>query len=246
MTIDKARKRAVRTRMHKTGERYAAARRHIVAATDDAAGAAGAADSEAPLPPLPPRVAEPTLSEAAVRKGTGRGWDDWFRVLDAWGATTKGHPAIARYLREEHAVPGWWAQSVTVGYEWARGLRARNEVPGGYQVSVSRTIAAGAEDVWRDFVEPARRNRWLATGTLRTRPGTGTLGKSARFDGPDGRPVTIWLEPKGARSSVSVTCERLVGPDEVEAERAAWRARLADLAERWTTPTVARTSARAS
>ena len=115
---------------------------------------------------------------------------------------------------------------MTVGYEWARGMRARNETPGGYQVSVTKTIAATAEDVWRDFVEPARRNRWLAPGTLRTRPGTGTVGRSARFDAADGRLVHIWLEAKGDRSSVAVTCERLAGPDEVDAQRAVWRDRL--------------------
>jgi hypothetical protein len=243
MTTDKARKRAVRTRMQKTGERYAAARRHVVAAAEPAPEPATATPS---APPLPPRVAEPTLSEDAVRKGTGQGWDDWFRILDAWDATTKGHPAIARYLVEEHGVPGWWAQGVTVGYEWARGLRAHHEAAGGYQVSVSKTIAASAEEVWRDFVEPARRNRWLASGTLRTRPNTGTRGKSARFDAADGRPVTIWLEAKGERSSVSVTCERLADGDDVEAMRAVWRAHLAQLAERWSSPTVARVDARAS
>lgn len=237
MTTDKARKRAVRTRMDKTGERYAAARRHVVAATD-----AGARS----LPPLPPRVAEPTMSEAAIAKGTGRSWDDWFRLLDAWGATARPHAETARYLRERHGVDGWWAQSVTVGYEWARGLRARHETPGGFQVSVSKTIDATADDVWRDFVEPARRGQWLAPGTLRVRAGTGTLGKSARFDAADGRLVHIWLDPKGARCSVSVTCERLAGPDEVEAQRAAWRAHLGDLADRWTARRVARSSARAS
>ena len=174
MTTDKARKRAIRTRMDKTGERYAAARRHVVTATS--------ADDARPLPALPPRVTEPTMSEATIRKGTGRSWDEWFRLLDAWAATTHSHTEIARYVHEVHGVDGWWSQSVTVGYEWARGMRARHETPDGYQVSVSKTIAASAEDVWRDFVEPARRGQWLAPGTLRVRPGTGTVGKSARFD----------------------------------------------------------------
>ena len=112
---------------------------------------------------------------------------------------------------------------------------------------MSKTIAATADDVWRDFVEPVRRNRWLATGTLRTRPGTWTPGRSARFDGADGRLVHIWLEDKGAgRSTVTVTSEALAGPDEVETVRAAWRGRLADLAARWSEGTVARTRARAS
>jgi hypothetical protein len=231
MTTDKARKRAIRTRMDKTGERYAAARRHVVSATE---------------PPLPPRVAEPTMSDASIRKGTGRSWDDWFRRLDAWGASAHTHTEIARHVRDTEGVDGWWAQSVTVGYEWARGMRSRNETPGGYQVSVTKTIAATAEDVWRDFVEPARRNRWLAPGMLRTRPGTGTVGRSARFDAADGRLVHIWLEAKGERSSVAVTCERLAGPDEVEAQRAVWRDRLGQLAERWSATNVARRAARAS
>ena len=90
MTTDKARKRAVRTRMAKTGERYAAARRHLV--TDGSASPAA----------LPPRVAEPGMTEAAITKGTGRGWDDWFRVLDEWGAATKPHPDD-RQVRERRA-----------------------------------------------------------------------------------------------------------------------------------------------
>jgi hypothetical protein len=212
--------------MTKTGERYAAARRHVVPDGPTAATAQVTTPE-----PLPPRVAEPTLSEAAIRKGTGRGWDDWFRILDAWGATTHPHAVIARHLHEVHGVDGWWAQSVTVGYEWARGLRQRHETPGGFQVSVSKTIDATADEVWRDFVEPRRRERWLAPGTLRVRSGTGTAGKSARFDAADGRLVHIWLDDKGARCSVAVTCEGLHGPEEVEAMRATWRAHLADLAE---------------
>jgi uncharacterized protein YndB with AHSA1/START domain len=233
MTTDKARKRAIRSRMTKTGERYAAARRHVVPVTT-------------PQPTLPPRVAEPTMSEASIRKGTGRGWDDWFRLLDAWDATTHTHTEIARYVRDEFGVDGWWAQSVTVGYEWARGLRRRHEVPGGFQVSVTKTIDASAADVWRDFVEPRRRERWLEPGALRVRSGTGTLGKSARFDAPDGRLVHIWLDDKGDRCSVAVTCEKLDGPEEVAAMRAIWRERLAALAERWRTAAVAPGVRRAS
>jgi hypothetical protein len=52
MTTDKARKRAVRFRMQKTGERYAAARRNVM--------------RDGTRLPLPPRVAEPGMSEAAA------------------------------------------------------------------------------------------------------------------------------------------------------------------------------------
>lgn len=217
MTTDKARKRAVRSRMQKTGERYAAARRHVV--RDDG------------LLPLPPRVAEPGVSDAAIEKGTGQGWDHWFRILDAWGATSKSHTEIARYVNGEHGVDGWWSQSVTVGYERARGMRAPNERPEGFEVSVSKTLAMPPMDAWRAFVEPSRRARWLDLA-LRMRTGTRTMGRSARFDVPaEGTRVNVYLTPKGDdRTTVTVTHVKLDGAADVAAHRTAWKGRLDRLA----------------
>ncbi len=217
MTTDKARKRAVRSRMQKTGERYAAARRHVVHDGDQ--------------PALPPRVADPGVSEAAITKGTGQGWDHWFRVLDDWGATSRSHTEIARYVNGEHGVDGWWAQSVTVGYERARGMRARNERPEGFEVSVSKTLAIPAMDAWRAFVEPSRRARWLDLA-LRMRTGTRTMGRSARFDVPaEGTRVNVYLTPKSDdRTTVTVTHVKLEGADDVAVHRTAWKERLARLA----------------
>ncbi|MGW1548473.1 DUF4287 domain-containing protein [Streptomyces sp. NPDC002346] len=63
------------------------------------------------------------LSADALRERTGRDWGDWFSVLDAWDATRHTHAEIAAHLRTEHGMDGWYAQSVTVGYEQERGLR---------------------------------------------------------------------------------------------------------------------------
>lgn len=217
MTNDKARKRAVRSRMQKTGERYAAARRHVV--------------RDAAVSQMPPRQAEPPVSEAAIVKGTGRGWDDWFRILDAWDGTSHTHPEIARYVHGEHGIDGWWAQSVTVGYERARGMRAKNERPTGFEVSVSRTVGMPALEAWRAFVEPRRRARWLDLA-LRMRTGTRTMGRSARFDVPsDGTRVNVLFEPKGDdRSVVTVTHVKLDGAEDVAAQRSLWKDRLGRLA----------------
>jgi hypothetical protein len=222
MTTDKARKRAIRTRMTKTGERYAAARRHVVDA-----------DPPAEPPALPPRVAEPGMTDAAIARGTGRGWDDWFGLLDAWGASGRPHRAIAGYIREEHRIDGWWAQAVAVGYERARGLRAVHETSRGFEVSVSKTLAAVPGDVMAAFTQARRRNRWLEPGLLRARAGAGGAGRSARFDVPaDGTSVGIRLEPRGVgRTTVTVTHGRLTGAADVTAHRAAWKGRLERLSE---------------
>ena len=87
MTTEKARKRATRERMTKTGERYAAARRHTATK-------------------LPPRVEEPGMTDASVRTGSGKTWDEWFRILDDWGAAERTHRDIARFVRDELGSPG--------------------------------------------------------------------------------------------------------------------------------------------
>jgi hypothetical protein len=35
----------------------------------------------------------PTTSDKAVRKRTGKGWDEWFSILDEWKAPEKGIPS---------------------------------------------------------------------------------------------------------------------------------------------------------
>lgn len=227
MTTEKARKRAVRTRMAKTGERYAAARRHIVAA-DPPASATG-------LPPLPPRVADPGMTEATIAAGSGKGWDHWFRLLDAWGAAERSHTDIARFVRDENGIDGWWAQAVAVGYERARGLRARHQTTRGFEVSVSKTIPASRDEVWAAILEPRRRRRWLEPGDLGSRRRAGPVGRSATFDVPsDGTRVAIAIESRAdGRSTVTATREGLAGAQDVETQRHRWREHLERLAALW-------------
>ncbi len=71
------------------------------------------------------------FSEETVQGKTGKGSEEWYALLDAWDAPEKGHTAIAKYLREEHGVRAWWAQSVTVRYEYARELRQSLAETGG-------------------------------------------------------------------------------------------------------------------
>jgi hypothetical protein len=227
MTEDKARKRSIRKRMAKTGERYTAARRHLT-------------PTQEPLADLP-------VSDASVRRGTGKGWDEWFRILDEWGATSHDHTKIARHVNTELGVDGWWAQSVTVGYERARGMRAPNQRPEGFEVSVSKTVALPAMEAWRAFVEPGRRKTWLDL-PLRMRTGTRTVGRSARFDVPsEGTRVNAYFDAKGDdRSVVTVTHVKLADAADVAAHRADWKARLGRLAAMATQKPVATRGARAS
>jgi len=228
MTTDKARKRAVRTRMTKTGERYAAARRHVVASDQPPTPTAP--------PALPARVADPGMTEAAITAGSGAGWDHWFRLLDGWGASERSHTEIARFVRDEQGVNGWWAQAVTVGYERARGLRAMHQTTRGFEVSVSKTVAARPAAAWDAFLEPGQRRRWLEAGALGRRRTAGSIGRSTSFAGPgDGTRVAVAIDPRGDdRVTVTVTHEGLADAEDVATRRAAWRERLDHLAALYT------------
>jgi hypothetical protein len=229
MTTDKARKRAVRTRMAKTGESYTSARHHLL---DRAEPRSSDPDPSGPtLAPLPPRMSEPEVSEEAVTRATGRGWDDWLRLLDARGVEGFSHRDTAAWLSAEHGVTGWWAQTITVGYERARGLRRANQTSTGFRVGVSRTLPAAADRVWPFLLEAGPRDAWLGAGTLRVR--VAARGRACRFDfGDDGSRVLVDVTDRGDRTTVAIEHERLAGPDVVEERRAYWRARLGELAGR--------------
>ena len=98
-------KRIVRSRMQKTGESYTAARLQVVRKQEPSPNYAGVGG----------------MSDAAVKKQTGRDWTEWVKVLDAVDAAGKPHREIAEYV-SSIGTPDWWSQMVTVGYERIRGL----------------------------------------------------------------------------------------------------------------------------
>jgi hypothetical protein len=218
MTENKSFKRRVRERMTKTGESYTAARSQVSKKRDrnKAARARLAAADE--------RIADAKLKEA-----TGKSWIQWFSILDRWGAKGRKHSEIARYLGDERDVPGWWAQTITVGYERARGMRLKYQQASGFSVTASKTVWVPVDVLFDAFLKPARRRKWLHEGSMRVR--TSQPGRSARFDWEDGstRVIADFLKKGPSKSMVAVTHERLPDADEAETTKAAWRQRLTEL-----------------
>ena len=216
MTTRKTFKHRVRARMEKTGERYTAARRNV-AATATAPMAPATAVASAP----------PPVSDEAVRKATGRGWDEWFDILDDAGAVAWKHPDIARWVATEFGISGWWAQGVTVGFERARGLRAQHERPTGFSLSVTKTVNVPVERLYEAFANARERNRWLEHSA---RVRSTTPPRTVNLDWGDGSRVAARLTAQGpAKSQVAVQQDPLADAAAVEELRAFWRPRLADL-----------------
>jgi hypothetical protein len=233
MPTQKVFKHRVRARMSKTGESYAAARRQLLLKVKDPAVPAAHEptwkDPRAELAPEPPSDVELLTSDAAMRRASGKGHDEWFALLDSWGATGHTHTEIASWLRETQGVAGWWAQNITVNYERARRMRDPHQMVRGYSVSVTRTVVVEPGLALAAFTSPTRRKRWLPDAPMRQRATRAAL--TARFDWPEpASRVVVTIGPKGDdRAVVAVAHEQL--PDAASADRlkVAWRGWLGDL-----------------
>ncbi|MFI6262676.1 DUF4287 domain-containing protein [Micromonospora sp. NPDC051006] len=238
MTSQKSLKTRVRARMEKTGESYTTARRQLLARTrattpEDTAGVPAAASAPATVqspPPAAAAVQTDRIADALLRERTGRGWDEWFDLLDAWHGTDRTHTEIARWLVTEHEVPGWWAQTVTVGYEQSRGLRAPGQRRGGgFTAGGSRTVAVPVHRLFAAFADDALRVRWLPDVEVRVRTATASKTFRADWDGGPTRIVVGFTAVGETRSRVAVQHEKLTGAEQAAELKAYWRDRLATL-----------------
>lgn len=207
MTRNESFKRRIRTRMAKTGEKYGAARRVLIeqAATRD------------------PRawVADPGHSDEAIRDNTGRGWDEWRDLIDAWPGHEDGHGAVASWLQDEHDVPGWWAQTVTVGWERITGRRLPHQMADGtFTANRSATITVDPVVLRETLLDEDGREA-LFPGMepeLRSRP----TSKNLRL-GLGGGVAEIAIAARDdGRATVIVSHARLSAAEEVEHWKAFW------------------------
>jgi uncharacterized protein YndB with AHSA1/START domain len=217
MTRQKSFKRLVRQRMGKTGESYTSARAALLAAEE----------------PKASKQRVLATSDEEIRRRTGRGWEEWFDLLDEWGAPERSHREIARWLAEQQDIDplAWNAQAVANSYELARGLRVVGEHPDGFTITASKTIVP-VERLYDAFVDESLRSRWLSDDRLSER--TATNGKSARFDWGEGETrVHVTFSAKGEdRSTAALQHIRLADAEEAERMKAFWRSQLATLESR--------------
>lgn len=221
MPTNKDFKRLVRARMHKTGEAYTTARAHLL-------------KKKAASPPAPKHAAADFatlagMSDATIKAKTGCTWDRWVKALDYVEASTWSHRDIAAYVNEKFKVPGWWAQSVTVGYERIKGLRAIGQRrDGGFEANKSKVFAVPIGRLYRAFRDTRLRSRWLSDVEIAVR--SATREKYMRLTWPGRTLVQIGFTRKGATKS-QVAIQHGPLPDRAAATRMKefWAERLADL-----------------
>jgi hypothetical protein len=216
MTENKDLKRLVRARMKKTGEAYTTARTQITRKRPSKSKTAVASAAARTVEPKDyPTLAG--MSDDVIKQKTGCTWERWVKSLDYYGADKMSHRDIAALVSEKYKVPSWWTQTVTVGYERIRGLRARGQRRDGtYEASKSRTFNVPVTTLFDAWKNGNVRKRWLDDPTVKVR--TATSPKSMRLGLSDGTIVAVGFYPKGkAKSSVAVQHTKL--PDRETADR---------------------------
>lgn len=247
MTTQKDFKRLVRGRMQKTGESYTTARASLLGQSPkrkpkivETNGSGNLAGETAVLtergaghPQVQPadlaKIAG--MADATIKAKTGCTWDKWVWALDHVGAYNWPHKEIAQYVHEKYKVPGWWTQTVTVGYERIRGLREKGQRrSGSWEASKSRTINAGASTVFKAFKQPKLRSGWLPKKVVER---TSVPNKSLRLTWEDGTSVEVYVTSKArSKSQVVVQHTKLPSRDAADRMKAFWAEHLDTLANK--------------
>lgn len=178
------------------------------------------------------------VSDASIRKATGRSTDEWFALLDARGGTGGDHKSRVRLLAEAGLASAWHQQTLTVMYEKERGLREPGQTAtAGYEIGVRRTVPLPPDQVWARLTSARGLPEWLeaapplepgtrfalpdgATGEVRTvQPGS-----RVRLVWKGGSTLQVTLTPTARGCTVTFHQEKLPDGATRERMREHWRA----------------------
>jgi len=228
MPSNKDFKRFVRARMKKTGEAYTAARAQILKKSKSKRVSTLRASSSITRRSTSAvdYAALAGMSDDVIKAKTGCTWERWVRALDHQGAETMSHREIAALVKKSYKIADWWTQTVTVGYERIKGLRAKGQRRDGtYEASKSRTFDVPVKKLFDAWADERTRKRWLNAATVRIR--TATEPKSMRLDWNDESIIAVGFMPKGeAKSSVAIQHTKLPDRETANHLKEYWADRL--------------------
>jgi hypothetical protein len=142
----------------------------------------------------------------AVIAATGRPATEWFAILDEVQAVEWPHPRIDLWLAEQHGVPSWWAQNLTVRYEQAIGRRQPGQqADGTFSASRSRSVPRDAGATYRAVVAAAS----VELGLEPRRRRDDAARPNSRWTLPGGEDVLVAVDPTATGARVAVMFEKL-------------------------------------
>lgn len=169
-------------------------------------------------------------SNAAVKKATGKSWEQWFALLDEAGATKLDHKKMAAWIHK-HCPSGWWSQMIAVTYQQSRGLRKKFQTSAGdFKANISKTFDVSLKQLFCAWEDAEQRMGWMNNPGVTVR--RATKDKSMRITWPDKTWVDVYFTSKGKnKAQVAVDHSKLASPEDVQRAKANWTRSFEDLRE---------------
>lgn len=117
----------------------------------------------------------PSVDDAACRQATGKTLAQWFAELDRTPGLAAGRRALVQHVLDASGKDEWWATTIAVEFEKARGQVEKDGKPKGYSICATKTIAAPLTQVFAAFGDRLRLAAWFGTGAEVTFADGGTL-----------------------------------------------------------------------
>lgn len=167
-------------------------------------------------------------SDEAVKKSTGKTWDEWFSAINKTGGKNKTHKEIVAHLNDNYDVSGWWQQMITNVYEQQIGRREKHQMADGFQISKSKTLNSEISKLYKYFSDKRLRSNWL-DDEINIRKST--KEKSIRADWMDGKThLDIYFYEKGKnKSQVVINHTKLKSSKDAEKMKSYWDKNLNEL-----------------
>jgi uncharacterized protein YndB with AHSA1/START domain len=187
------------------------------------------------------RLSDHEISDASVQAATGHTLEQWFKLIDKQGGAALGRRAIGEWLYEMK-VAIWWAATITIEYEIARGQLEKDGKPRGYTICATKSIKAEAARVYAGFADNAALDAWFGKGNqIECKDGGSWVnadgnkalvkkvnpGKTIRLSWEDAgltmpTPVEVKFQGTPGKCTVMVTIDRLQTRAEADGYRKAW------------------------
>jgi hypothetical protein len=235
MPTNKDFKRLVRARMKKTGEAYTTARTRLLNKPKIKRAATRRVSRKATVAKLAAAgidyAALAGMRDDVIKAKTGCTWEKWVKALDYHGAEKMSHREIAELAKKTYKAGDWWSQTVAVGYERIKGLRAVGQRRDGtYEASKSRTFDVPVNTLFEAWADDVTRRRWLDGAEVKIR--TATAPKSMRIDWIDKSIIAVGFTRKGtSKSAVAIQHTKLPDPETAKELKDYWDTRLDALGE---------------
>jgi uncharacterized protein YndB with AHSA1/START domain len=183
------------------------------------------------------------VTDEAAKTATGKSLKEWFAILDSRGGPTQGRRAINDYLYGECKVDAWWVSTINIEYEAARGVVEKDGRPKGFNICVTKTIAAPVDKVYASWASDASLDQWFGSGNKADVQNGGSYSnsdgdsgvfkrvrpnKDLRFtwENPACKPgsiVDVVFQDKGkGKTGIVVTHDRVQTRAEADGLRNAW------------------------